>query len=616
MNASPVRLGRYQPVFRLGQGPLVETIRARAEQRADGSGPGDFTLKVLRAASGRSDLQERFIAAMRSLQWTAMVGTTRVVEIAEGPGPIFAAFEFVEGVDLRQLRGQAATVDGIMDGRLVGLLGRKLAERLGPLHAQSDGPRVHGNLSPGNVLVEPNGDLRLLDCGLAEALRTKDQWASESWHYLSPEQLRGEPATQASDFYALGSLMHFLCCGRPPFEADTPSALEARIAQGPPAIEGMHPAIASIVARLLSHAPADRFRSTTEIVRRLSVALLSANAGVGTSVSTASPAREPAAEPEASNPGTSRGAFEAFSLEADDEQEDPGAPDGPTDAGSDKPAGGRPFAFAAPIADGHTSAAAGAIEADDPDVGVVYDDDDEEDEIEVGPDGKVKRKRRRRAIRLLYWTKSEFARKLFRYAWIPAMVAALALSVEGFFFFKSWRAAREQSRLKDAAMASERARLEAVKPKLPAAPEVPPGHLVLKVSPGGAVVWLDGREVGTTPSTILTEPGAHRLVITATGYRMLRDVVDTSNGAVFEREMISAAFPSSGSVGLNVGCATEGKYPVFVDGREIGALCPIAGIRLNPGKHLIGLFVIPQNRLWTFDREIVADRPHRVQFSY
>jgi hypothetical protein len=80
--------------------------------------------------------------------------------------------------------------------------------------------------------------------------------------------------------------------------------------------------------------------------------------------------------------------------------------------------------------------------------------------------------------------------------------------------------------------------------------------------------------------------------------------------------MVAAAFPMTGSVGLNVGCTTEGKYPVFVDGREIGALCPIAGIRLEPGKHMVGLFVIPQNRLWTLDREIQPERPHRVQFNY
>jgi hypothetical protein len=258
----------------------------------------------------------------------------------------------------------------------------------------------------------------------------------------------------------------------------------------------------------------------------------------------------------------------------------------------------------------------GSIAADDPDVGVVYDDDDEVDEVEVGPDGKVIRRRRRRAIRLLAWTKSEFARKLFRYAWAPLLVGLLAAGVEGYFFVNSWRAARAESQRKDAALAAENARFEAVKPKLKNAPEIPAGHLTLKINPPGAVVWIDGVESGSAPNTMSTTPGAHRIVITAPGYRMLRDVIDTTHGALFDRQMVPAIFPLDGAVGVNVACTTEGKYPVLIDGKEIGALCPIAGVRLDPGKHMVGVFVIPQNRIWTFDREIIAERPHRVQFNY
>jgi serine/threonine protein kinase len=604
MNAMTARLGHYQPVLRLGGGPLLETVRARAVDDAE-SGKADVTLKILKRVGGPPDVAERFVSAMRALQWTAVVGTAPVVEIGDGPGPIFAALTFIEGVDLRQLRGQAARPDGLLDGRLVGLLGRKLAERLGPLHAQSDGPRVHGNLSPGNVLVEPNGDIRLLDCGLAEAIRSKDLWPSESWHYLSPEQLRGESAAKASDYYALGAVMHFLCFGRPPFEAASKRELHERIADGPPACEGLHPAIASIIARLLSYEPAARPKSSMEIMRQLSVALLSANAGVGASSPAPAPVSAQPTPPMSASPDPEQ---VGFSIEDDEGDAD--------DASDIERALGRPFAFVPPVLVPNGQSGPDAIAADDPNVGVVYDDDDEEEEIEVGPDGTVKRRRRKRRIQLLSWTKSELARKLFRYAWIPVAIVLAISSVEGFFFVKSWRAAREQGRQRDEALAAERSRLEAVKPKLAAKPSIPKGHLELKVSPSGAVIWLDGKEAGTTPTTILTEPGAHRLVITATGYRMLRDVVDTSNGAIFEREMVAAAFPMTGSVGLNVGCTTEGKYPVFIDGREIGALCPIAGIRLEPGKHMVGLFVIPQNRLWTLDREIQPDRPHRVQFNY
>jgi len=581
MTTGYARLGRYQPESLLGQGRVTETLLARTVDPLPAVYGRTFALKVLRQEADCRELATRFIDAARTLQWMSLPGTASVVEIGEGPGPVFAAFEFKEGVDLCQLRSQAVPAGGQMDARLVGLIGRKLAERLGPLHAQPDGPRVHGGLSPGNVLVRPSGEVLLLDCGLAEALRSK-QAMTDHWHYLAPEQLRGEAAGRAADLYALGALMYFLCYGRPPFAAATPKQLEARIAEGPPAFDGLHPAVANSVARMLAYAAAARPKSASEVARQISVALLSANAGGA--FATPTPATTPLGPPP--------------------------EPDI------------RPFVLVspenAPVLPQGTMMAQDrvGISADDPDVGVVYDDDDEDDEIEVLPDGTVKRRRRRRAIRLLAWTKSAFARKIFRYAWVPGAVFLLAVVVEGFFFAQSWRAARGESQRRDQALAIEQARLEAAKPKLAPAPVVPSGHLVLKVAPSGAVVWLDGIERGTAPSTILTTPGAHRLVITAPGYRMLRDVVETTHGVLFEREMVPAVFPLTGSVGLNVACTTEGKYPVFVDGKEIGALCPIAGVRLDPGKHMVGVFVIPENRIWTLDREIVADRPHRVQFNY
>ena len=603
MSAGCLRLGRYLPEALLGQGSMTLTYRARALEPPSSDGAQVFALKVLRQDPPRDGLESRFVAAARALQWSSLLGLAQVVEIGESPGPVFAAFEFKEGVNLRQLRAQAVAEGSLMDARLVGLVGRRLAERLAPLHAQPDGPRTHGGLSPGNVLIRPAGDILLLDCGLGQALRFEANWPSESWHYAAPEQLRGESAGQASDLYTLGALMYFLCYGRPPFVADTPQALGARIAQGPPVLEGLHPSVASVMTRLLAYASADRPKSAGDAARQISVALLSANASVN--VVTPAPISiktdwqvegEPVPIPEAEDAG---------------QDAMPAAPAGEDDVGDDE---ARPFVFV-PVAAAPAGARVG-ISADDPDVGAVFDDDDEEDEIEVAADGTVKRRRRRRAIRLLAWSKSAFARKIFRYAWVPVALVLAVAAVEGYFFAKSWRAARAQSQSRDEAMAAERTRLESAKPKLSAAPAIPAGHLVLKVVPAGAAVWLDGKEVGSTPSTILTQPGAHRLVITAAGYRMLRDVVETSKGAVFEREMVPAIFPLTGSVGLNVACATEGKYPVFIDGKEIGAFCPISGVRLDPGKHMVGVFVIPDNRIWTLDRELAAEHPHRVQLNY
>lgn len=608
---SAANLGRYQIEALLGQNNVTETYRARLAESVRVAETQLFTLKVLRQGVLTPALENRFADAARGLQWTAPAGTANIVEICEGAGPLFAVFEFKEGVNLRQLRAQAVPPDGQMDARMVGLLGRKLAERLVTLHGQADGPRLHGCLSPGNVLVRPDGGLLLLDCGLTEAVRGPGPWPSESWPFAAPEQLRGEPATASSDLFSVGALMFFLWSGRPPFPADSPSELAARIAQGPPACDGLHPAISSAIHRLTRSAPEARPRSASDVVRQLSVALLSANAQVALAATTSRASV------------TSGSGSESESIEGSDEASasasEPGMVAVEQGDGDGEDDGNAPIPFSLERADEARPGrgpARGAVAADDPDVGVVYDDEDEEDEVEVQPDGTVRRRRRRRSIRLLEWTRSEFARKVFRYAWVPVAVVLMVVGVEGFLFARSWRAARAQQQARDTAMAAERARLDAAKPKLAAMPAVPAGHLVLKVSPPGATVWLDGQEAGSAPSTMLTQPGSHRLVITAPGYRMLRDVVDTSHGAVFEREMAPAAFPLTGSVGVNVACATEGKYPVLIDGKEIGAFCPIAGVRLDPGKHLVGVFVIPQNRIWTLEREIVAEHPHRVQFSY
>jgi hypothetical protein len=153
-------------------------------------------------------------------------------------------------------------------------------------------------------------------------------------------------------------------------------------------------------------------------------------------------------------------------------------------------------------------------------------------------------------------------------------------------------------------------------PKPPEPSPLPAGQLVVKTTPEGAMVWLDGAQKDKTPITLTTTPGSHRLVVTMLGFHMLRDVVETSKGALWEREMFTVPRLDSGRVPLYVTCASEGVYPVFVDGKDSGELCPASDLRIEPGRHSIGVFVIPQNRIWSFDRQVQLNRPHRIQFNY
>ena len=142
------------------------------------------------------------------------------------------------------------------------------------------------------------------------------------------------------------------------------------------------------------------------------------------------------------------------------------------------------------------------------------------------------------------------------------------------------------------------------------------GQLTIETTPKGATVWLDGVEKGKTPLVIQTNPDTHRLIITKPGFKMLRQVVDTSEGLTMTRTLPPANINFGGTVLLQVSCATEGKYPVFVDGRDTGLLCPVDNLMVPEGNRLVGIYVIPHNKLWSFEREILkGSQSHKVIFN-
>lgn len=644
MSGKPLRLGRFATEALLGQGPTTECYRARS---SDSKGDEHkFVITLLRDQARLKDgqLVPRFVEAARRLAALDLAGCVRVIEIGEGPGPIYAVHDFRVGVNLSQLRQQAVP-SGTMDARLVGVLARKLAERLTALHARTQAPQAHGGLHPGNVLVTPDGDVLLLDCGLAEAVRPRGDDFIARWLYAAPEQVAGAGPAATSDLYAIGALIHFLFVGQPPFVAPSVAALTDKIATGPASVAGMPSWLHALMARLLASEAGRRPKSAVDVARQISAAMLMAEAGP---VSPSAPPdfREPGAPiqqadsdsisipidtlmraaPSENRQGDSaaKEAFVPFALDdtpTEDERpkvaRDRGSANQPVVPFSLKGTATEPAEGEDDEDDGPEARLAN-ISADDPDVGVVYDDDDDEHErVEVGPDGKVKRRRRRR-IRIPVWVRSELARRMSRLALIPLIGLILVAIAAGVFFHREWSTTRLQSARHNAELAAEiEKRVQARQmAKPPETPTLPAGHLVVNTTPAGAVVWIDGVQKDKTPITLVTNPGSHRLVVTLTGYRMLRDVVETSKGALWEREMFAAPRLDDGRVPVAVTCLSEDKYPVFVDGKDSGQLCPVGDLKLEPGKHSIGVFVIPQNRIWAFDREIQAGRPHRVQFNY
>jgi hypothetical protein len=108
--------------------------------------------------------------------------------------------------------------------------------------------------------------------------------------------------------------------------------------------------------------------------------------------------------------------------------------------------------------------------------------------------------------------------------------------------------------------------------------------------PDGAMVWINGEERGKTPCVVKLKPGSARVTLVRAGYGTSQSTVDVSDGAKVEVELKAVEPPASGEARFRAECVTQGKLPIVVDGRETGALCPFSKIRLDPGRHTIGLF--------------------------
>jgi serine/threonine-protein kinase len=136
---------------------------------------------------------------------------------------------------------------------------------------------VHRDVKPGNLLLAPNGTLKITDFGIAQAVGLDGATGPVllgTAAYVSPEQVRGERATPASDWYSLGCVLYELLAGEPPFVGENFEAvLRQHLEATPVPIVLRRPEVSAglgeLVMRLLAKAPGARPASAAEVVRYL-----------------------------------------------------------------------------------------------------------------------------------------------------------------------------------------------------------------------------------------------------------------------------------------------------------------------------------------------------------
>src|ERR1700685_414105 len=135
---------------------------------------------------------------------------------------------------------------------------------------------VHRDIKPGNVMVTRNGDVKVMDFGIARAMSdaqatmTQTAQVIGTAQYLSPEQARGERVDSRSDLYSTGCLLYELLTGRPPFTGDSPVAIAYQhVRENPIPPSRVDPDVPrwadSIVVKAMAKSPADRYQSAGEM---------------------------------------------------------------------------------------------------------------------------------------------------------------------------------------------------------------------------------------------------------------------------------------------------------------------------------------------------------------
>jgi serine/threonine protein kinase len=200
----PYRLGRL-----LGKGGMGDVYLA---ERADGEVEHKAAIKFLRGGSLLPSLRSRFLRERQILAGLNHPGIARLLDVGHKNGHPYLVMEYVPGARIDEYAAQHEPLE-ILE------LFLKVCEAVSYAHRNLV---IHRDLKPSNIIIDANDQPKLLDFGIAKILdapedtRTLDRMLTPD--YASPEQLRGDPQTTATDIYSLGAVLYKLLTGRGPRE--------------------------------------------------------------------------------------------------------------------------------------------------------------------------------------------------------------------------------------------------------------------------------------------------------------------------------------------------------------------------------------------------------------
>jgi serine/threonine protein kinase len=258
------RLGRYDVERLIGSGGMGVVFKAH-----DSELNRPVAIKILAPyLSSSGPARKRFAREARAAAAVVHEHVVPIYNVETEREIPFLVMHYVAGESLQERVDR----EGALELCEILRIGMQVASGLSAAHQQG---LVHRDIKPSNILMEQGVERALItDFGLAraadDASLTRTGFHPGTPQYMSPEQAAGEQVDARSDLFSLGSVLYTMCTGRPPFRAETSLGVLRRITDVEPRpIREINPNIpewlSSLVARLMSKSPEDRFANALEV---------------------------------------------------------------------------------------------------------------------------------------------------------------------------------------------------------------------------------------------------------------------------------------------------------------------------------------------------------------
>jgi serine/threonine protein kinase len=286
--------GRYTVNRKLAEGGMAEIFLAKQHGSQGFEKP--VVLKRIHAALYADEQFRNMLIDEAHISMGLMHNNiVQILDLGQAGGRYFLVLELIEGWDLGRLIRRASDLNVAIPPELGLYVVAQICRALGYAHSKLNPEGrplgiVHRDVSPQNVLISEQGDVKLADFGIAKARRKRESTdtgvVKGKIAFMSPEQALGQELDARSDLYSLGTLLYLLVIGRRPFEGATDLEILLRVQKGeltPPATlkPDLHPAVIAVIERAMQFDRNQRYGTADEMLADIEGALRSAFSGAG-----------------------------------------------------------------------------------------------------------------------------------------------------------------------------------------------------------------------------------------------------------------------------------------------------------------------------------------------